>query len=64
MQKNTSVGCTKVLPRLDTVLTRLFTVKERFLICLNDMHSPNVHFSIALHTIKKALFSESKQENI
>jgi hypothetical protein len=64
MQKNTSLGCTKVLPRLATALTRLFTVEERFLISLNDRHSPNVHFSIALPKIKKALFSESEQENI
>ena len=64
MQKNTSLGCTKVLTRLDTAITTLFIVKERLLIYLNDMHSTNVHFSIALHTIKKALFSECEQENI
>jgi len=64
MQKNSSIVCTNVLPRLGTALTRLFTVKNRFLMCLNNMYSPNVHFSIAVLTIKKALFSESGQENI
>lgn len=64
MQKNTRLGYTKVFRRLGTALTSLFTVKESFLVCLNDMHSLNVHFSIALHTIKQALFSENEQENI
>jgi hypothetical protein len=61
MQKNTSLGSTKVLPRFGTALTRLFTVKGKLFICLNDMHSPNVHFSIALHKLKRPCFRKANK---
>jgi hypothetical protein len=56
MLKNTSLDSTKVLPMLGTELIKLFTVKEWFFTCLNEMHPPNVLFSIVLRTNKGLVF--------